>query len=192
MIDILEQMKHYIDGGTNIRYLMYDVKEGSLIAYLINKNDKNINRPIANLNIKPYINEFDSNDFILQADTKMYGNGNDKFKDMIDDWCREVNGDKAGYYCLNPNLYMDNKDKRIKYEPDDDFTKTWKSLANIYQRGISNISLIGAAYKYMMEFKKKLHPVGYDGRYQLGLIKMLKDKTPEKFLKTFDKVFTRQ
>jgi len=95
--------------GENVRYLLQDTKEGSLIAYLIEATDKNINNPIANLNIKPYINinKNDSDDFILVSDSKMYGNGNEIFKKIVDDFLEEFNGNKKGLFCLNKKLYYD-------------------------------------------------------------------------------------
>lgn len=93
--------------GENVKYLIHDVKEGSLIAYLIKSTDKNINNPIANLNIKPYINLNNENDFILVSDDTMYGRGNEKFKKVVDDFLNEFNDNKKGMYCLNDNVYSD-------------------------------------------------------------------------------------
>lgn len=96
------------DDGQNVRYLIQDVKEGSLIAFLIKNTDKNINNPTANLNIKPFINAMDQNDIILQADSRMYGQGTNEFKKIVEDWVEEFNGIKNnGLYCLNQNLYQD-------------------------------------------------------------------------------------
>ena len=49
--------------------LINDVKEGSLISYLIRKDDKNIEDPIADMNIKPYTNVVNPEDFIFVNDT---------------------------------------------------------------------------------------------------------------------------
>lgn len=121
-IEALEiKIKQRIKSGDNSNYLMGDVKEGSLISYLIRKDDKNIENPLANINIKPFINTEDEEDFILVSDTpepsetnaekvsKMYGGFQLQiFKDTLDAWLNEVNGPKKkGWYCMKFGLYRD-------------------------------------------------------------------------------------
>ncbi len=106
--DLEENIDDRLSTGENAKYLIYDVKEGSLISFLVKKSDKNIKNPLATLNIKPYINEDNENDFILVADTNMYGQTVPEFKQTIDAWLKQVNGpDKEGIFCLNPKLYDD-------------------------------------------------------------------------------------
>jgi hypothetical protein len=52
--EINDKIMKYKSDGVNVKYLIKEVQEGSLISYLINKNDKNINNPLGVLNIKPY------------------------------------------------------------------------------------------------------------------------------------------
>jgi hypothetical protein len=151
--------------GENVKYLLHDVKEGSLIAYLIKSTDKNINNPIANLNIKPYLNIKDENDFILISDDSMYGRGNDKFKKIVDDFLKEFNDNKKGLYCLNINLYSDNeKDYRLS--------------------NISLIELMKKTDKFNMKFTDAI-------LHNLNIRKMIKGDSKEKnialnFLKNID------
>lgn len=101
--------------GVNAKYLIHDVKEGSLISYLIKKTDKNINNPLAVLNIKPYINDNNPDDFILISDNVMYGNGRPEFKKTVDSILEEINGsDVGGYYCLQKNIYGDSQRENIR------------------------------------------------------------------------------
>ena len=94
--------------GCNTQYLICDVKEGSLISYLIKKTDKNLKNPLACLNIKPYINEEDPNDFILVSDKNSYGDRDTEgFKKTVDAWLDEVNKGKEGIFNLNKRLYDD-------------------------------------------------------------------------------------
>ena len=93
--------------GVNAKYLLQDVKAGSLISYLIKEGDKNINSPIANLNIKPYVNMTDKGDFVLVSDSRMYGNGTEEFKNTVDAWLEEVNDIKEGLYELSSKVYDD-------------------------------------------------------------------------------------
>jgi hypothetical protein len=96
-----------IGTGANYKYLIHDVKEGSLVAYLINSDDKNINKPIANCAIKPYINSKDKTDVILLRDSKTYPQPYPDFENTVSSWLDEVNGKKEGIYCFNPKLYKD-------------------------------------------------------------------------------------
>ncbi len=96
-----------IGTGANYRYLIHDVKEGSLVAYLIKSDDKNINKPIANCAIKPYINSKDKSDVILLRDSKTYPQPYPDFENTVSSWLDEINGKREGIYCLNPKLYKD-------------------------------------------------------------------------------------
>lgn len=113
----IENLKSEIEDrkeeGVNVKYLIHEVKEGSLISYLINKNDKNINNPLAVLNIKPYINEKNPDDFILVPSNSMYGNGRPEFKSTVNSVLNEINGNSTGLYCINPNVYNDSDEKTI-------------------------------------------------------------------------------
>lgn len=103
-----KKIEDYKIDGSNAYKLIDDVKGGSLISYLIKKDDKNIQNPIANLNIKPYQNRKNKKDIILLSDTRMYGQGMPEFKETVDKFLEEVNGPiKNGLYCLKDELYID-------------------------------------------------------------------------------------
>jgi hypothetical protein len=111
----IEDQIEKLEGGENVKYIKHDVKEGSIVAYLIRKNDKNINNPVAVLNIKPFINKDDKNDFILVEDSKVYGQDVPGFKEKVAEFLSEFNGlDKEGFFCINPKLYDDGKLNVIK------------------------------------------------------------------------------
>jgi hypothetical protein len=96
--------------GQNHHYLIHDVKEGSLVGYLIESSDKNIKDPIANCAIKPYISADNPSDIILVKDNKTYPQPYPDFERTITNFLNEINGEKTqGIYCLNPKLYNDNK-----------------------------------------------------------------------------------
>lgn len=50
--------------------LYSDIKEGTMVAYLINKNDLNINNPITRVSIKPYENDSGDRIYIPETDRK--------------------------------------------------------------------------------------------------------------------------
>jgi hypothetical protein len=73
----------YKRSGINIKYLKYEVAQGSLISYLIKKNDKNINNPLAVLNIKPYEKD---GEIYLNACSSSYGIKNQDFMNTVKEW----------------------------------------------------------------------------------------------------------
>ena len=99
--------KAWLSPGANVNYLLKDVKLGSLIAYLIKKTDLNIQDPLSNINIKPYINKENPSDIVLVPDNRIYGLPDDDFKSSVFGWCDEVNGNKIGYYKISKGLYQD-------------------------------------------------------------------------------------
>jgi len=99
-----------IGDGINRHYVMHDVKEGTLVAYLIRDDDKNIRHPISRLLIKPFVNRLDPDDILLATDAKQYGTHDSRFAEIVEEWLAKVNGpDKRGLYCLKSNLYDDGK-----------------------------------------------------------------------------------
>jgi len=100
--------KEWQSKGGSVSFLKHDVRQGSLTAYLIKNTDRNLQAPLANIGIKPYLNEDDSKDIVLVPDNRMYGMRNLDFSMTVFNWCDEVNGDKIGYYKIAKNLHMDN------------------------------------------------------------------------------------
>lgn len=94
--------------GENASYIMQDVTQGTIVAYLIDSNDKNIKTPKGRYAIKVFMNETNPKDWILVREQRAYGSTVPGFKETVDNWLGEVNGDKAeGLYCINPNVYAD-------------------------------------------------------------------------------------
>lgn len=118
--------------GGNVHYLIHDVREGSLVSYLINKNDRNIQDPIANCAIKPYINTEDANDIILVKDSKTYPQPYPDFERTVTNFLTEINGDKKGIYCLNSKLYNDNRLNNKVVNVDDLTAENILKIAKVY------------------------------------------------------------
>jgi ribosomal protein S13 len=126
--------------GQNVKYIIQDVKEGSLVSYLIKKNDIGIKNPISVLNIKPYSNEKDYNDIILISDGQMYGQGRPEFKKTVDNILSEINGvGKEGFYCLNKKLYADSPERVVVFN-DDYFSKIADVVKKYYIENINKVS----------------------------------------------------
>lgn len=91
--------------GCNKRYVEQDIKHGSLVAYLVNKNDPDITNPVARRLIKPYLNA--QGEMIMMPDNG-YGISNGEFKRSAYDFCaKHFNKGKTGEYRLKIGLYPD-------------------------------------------------------------------------------------
>lgn len=100
--------------GINKRYVATDIREGSIIAYLVSSSDVNkngkieIRRPLSRILMKPFNNIKDSNDIVYSLG-KIYGAGVSKFSDFVKNWL-EVNVNKntdGKSYIMKGDLYSD-------------------------------------------------------------------------------------
>lgn len=81
--------------GSNCHYLPKEVGEGTHVAYLIHKDDKNIENPLARIALKPHhatdlesgdLLEGDKKHTILRPETKTYGDAPDAFTYTVNRW----------------------------------------------------------------------------------------------------------
>ena len=96
--------------GINKEYVAMDVKYGTLVAYLIHKDDTNIKSPIARMLIKPFVNVFDPSEVAFGVENKVYGTAPVSFAKTVVDWADSMNEQRKlnGVYMFSPNLYLDN------------------------------------------------------------------------------------
>ena len=141
-----------LNDGSNKYYISCDLEEGSIIAYLIKKEDLNIKNPIARVLIKPFINRYDEDDIIFRQEDVIYGTATKSFGQKVGELL-DSNQDVNSVYDLNDRLYndsgkstfvakeisRDNKLKRIEYlikngDPLDDelFNLASDKLKNLY------------------------------------------------------------
>jgi len=102
-----------VSNGVKTKYVWSEIEKGSLVAYLIESNDLNIQNPIARILIGVYINEEDPADFVLYPDSSVYGNyKNPDFMRFVTNWCNEANEKVSknykGIYKLSPMCAADN------------------------------------------------------------------------------------
>jgi hypothetical protein len=95
-----------LDNGGNKHYISCDLEEGSIIAYLIKKDDLNINKPIARVLIKPFVNRYDENDIVFKPEEVIYGTADESFKMTVTNLL-DTNQDINSVYDLNDKLYND-------------------------------------------------------------------------------------
>lgn len=89
------------------------VKEGSLVAYLIKKDDKNIKNPLSRILLVPYVNSNDKNDIILYPSSKIYGTEYNEFKTTLTKWLDKIFEEHYGRFVINPKVYDDHNSKEV-------------------------------------------------------------------------------
>jgi hypothetical protein len=163
-INLLEEENERTEAGCNTHYLICDVKEGSLISYLIKKSDKNIQNPLGCLNIKPYIDSSDPENVILVSDKESYGDRTiPEFKKTVDAWLDEINKGKEGFFNMNPLLYDDS------------------SYGTIFRMDINKVQNKVDACKNLSDLSKLLNSLRRNKEY----LKVLELK-PDNILKLVD------
>lgn len=95
--------------GVNRHYVALDVKEGTLIAYVVKSDDKNINRPVGRVLIKPFVNISNSEEIALGVENRVYGTDVPGFRQQVVKWADEINNTKDlnGVFTLSNKLYND-------------------------------------------------------------------------------------
>jgi hypothetical protein len=104
----------HLTDGVNKEFILKDIESGTIICYLITKDDINIENPIGRILIKPFVNVDDESDVILYPETKTYGDIKDTFKFVkdIDKYMDAVQNIKSKYD-LKQGLYCDGRRKSI-------------------------------------------------------------------------------
>jgi len=113
-----------LSGGENKRYIKAETGL-ALIAYLIYKDDKNINKPIARILISQFSNK--EKDIVYVPQFITYGSAGvweRAFKDTIQKWLDEKQGKKSGHLKLTPKQYPDALGNKI-YIPDENELPKW-------------------------------------------------------------------
>jgi hypothetical protein len=96
--------------GKNSMYINCDIKQGTIVAYLIDANDLNINNPQARIFIKPFINTKNKEDIIYYPERIVYGTAPKSFETFINK-IFEKHHPKFGKYSLTPGLYADDNEE---------------------------------------------------------------------------------
>lgn len=94
--------------GCNESYLKHDIMNGTHVAYLIHKDDKEIEKPIARIALKPFHANDGSNHTILRPEQNTYGSQSNHFTHTVKEWSETHFPTKEGKtYHINDNLYDD-------------------------------------------------------------------------------------
>jgi len=108
-----------LEGGMNSRYVFTEAEVGALVAYLIEADDLNIQKPIQRISIAVYVNEKDPTKILLYPEPRGYGNYNKKdFSDFVLKWVKDFNkhlNPAEGNYTRSTKCYFD-EGRPISYE----------------------------------------------------------------------------
>jgi hypothetical protein len=99
--------------GSLRQFVIKDIKAGTIIAYLIRGNDKNINKPLGRVLLKPFYNE--ANDEFVLGVSKMYGMAPTDFRQTVQRWAdKNFNKGKWGEFKIDPTVYQGSDIKGTK------------------------------------------------------------------------------
>lgn len=106
--------------GSRANRVVDDVMEGSIIAYLIKANDKNLQSPISRLLLKPFNQQLRDGGTrtILYPDHRMYGTDVPSFFETVKAWSATINGKAVGKFTINRHVYNDNHMDNMELVPD--------------------------------------------------------------------------
>ncbi len=101
--------------GSYREYLKEDVLHGTHAAYLVHKDDKDIEKPLARIALKPFHDKGKTrNDIILRPERRTYGNAPDAFSHTVNRWVnKHFPGKEDGIYTKDNRLYNDSGEKFI-------------------------------------------------------------------------------
>ena len=85
-----------LEGGVNAHYVSADIKGGALVAYLISKDDLNLQKPLARTLILPYISQMPGEEFVFGVSKAVYPPemADVGFSQIVVNWANEVNDSK--------------------------------------------------------------------------------------------------
>jgi hypothetical protein len=114
--------------GENAQYLVRDVSIGCIAAYLIDRNDTELDDPLARLSIKPFIKPHEHRSTQTQValgvhDRVYVKRGKSfppEFKTIVHQWANDINASKEldGMFILHPDAYNFDEielDNRVQY-----------------------------------------------------------------------------
>jgi len=89
--------------GINKHYIPIEVKEGTIVAYLVKTTDTDIKNPVARISIKPFIEE-NTSIILFGAESTVYGTDVSGFKQTVKSWIDQVNKTR-----ITPDMVVANK-----------------------------------------------------------------------------------
>lgn len=107
-------------GARQWKTVPHAIELGAFVAFLIRKDDKNINDPLARIFIKPYFDASYS-EIVYKPDQTIYGKYDKLFLSIVNEWVEKKNEEAAkafnhamiNIYTLGPGIYNQEGKKNI-------------------------------------------------------------------------------
>ncbi len=121
-----------LDSGSNKETVVCEVAAGSLVAYVVRKDDIEIERPLARIHIKRY-EDTEGNSYAMPEETS-YGADVPEFQESVQKWLDERQGDlPIGTYRRKGGHYSDSLEDSMFVLP-----KNEEALEQIILNGVEN------------------------------------------------------
>ena len=101
--------------GPNAQYIQHDVEDGTMVAYLVKNDDLNIERPVARVAIKPFVNTNDESNVFYEPEDRVYGTPPLTFLEVLTKIINDAQPGKSGRFKMVDTLYCDSKREVVKY-----------------------------------------------------------------------------
>lgn len=158
--------------GSQRTYVLQDVKHGTLVAYLINDDDRNLKNPIGCIAIKPFVSQDDPDDVILYPEDKVYGSSAPGFAKLVKDWCNENGSESDSVYCKSSDLYNDTGRRVLNQAP-------------LYDE--NNVVNMDVVEEMLDEYNIDVPRLYHDGEVKMGEYVQIEDYTDlSRFMQVID------
>jgi hypothetical protein len=130
--------------GSQCHYVPQDIRAGTLVAYMIKKDDVDLKAPVGRVLLKPYINN--QNQTAYAPHKESYGSVTDEFLQAVNRFAGWLNRQRGitGAFELHPDVYdSDNEQPRIVTVSPDATEQEQIDLVRRDGRYISSILLAG-------------------------------------------------
>jgi hypothetical protein len=131
--------------GGQCQYVPQDIRAGTLVAYMITKDDVNINSPVGRILLKPYINDQNQTAYALHNES--YGTVTNEFRQAVNRFATWLNNQQGlkGSFNLSRDVYYDGSylGRRLVTVPPDATESELIDLVSGDSRGMQAILAAG-------------------------------------------------
>jgi hypothetical protein len=129
--------------GENAQPAVRDVAIGSIAAYLVKKDDMNLDDPVARVSMKPFISDT-THHIALGVHDKVYGRGAGvpaEFREKVKEWADAVNASQEldGLFRLHPHAYNYNEFSYQNTTQTHGNYETDKQTYSTYQNAVTKV-----------------------------------------------------
>ena len=123
----------------DVEYIEVDISNGTLISYLIEAKDLNIQNPIGRILIKPYLKNNNEKDILygIEQNSVKYGRDNVDYIKLLLHVLDTSQNEKTGFFKIDEKLYSDVSKSIVKLDSKKDYDI--KDLCKFY--GIENYTI---------------------------------------------------